>query len=52
VFQTLMAMPPREIARWCGYAFLLLAPGSFVILPVLWLARHVALKARGVTQAD
>jgi hypothetical protein len=33
------ASPPRELAKWCTYALLLLAPGSFVILPVLWLYR-------------
>jgi len=37
--------PPREIARWGVYALLLLAPGSFVVLPLLWLARTWASRA-------
>ena len=30
---------PHGIGRWCLYASILLAPGSFVILPVMWLLR-------------
>ena len=26
-------------AKWCAYALLLLAPGSFLVLPVLWAVR-------------
>jgi hypothetical protein len=37
------------ITKWCLGALLLLAPGSFVILPLLWLARQFA--ARGTTLA-
>jgi len=33
-------VPLREIAKWCAYALVLLAPGSFVFLPVMWLVRH------------
>jgi len=32
----------RGIAKWCACALLLLAPGSFVVLPVLWFARYWA----------
>jgi|InoplaM3SPM_1038593.scaffolds.fasta_scaffold318539_1 hypothetical protein len=31
---------PRDYARWGAYALLLLAPGSFVTLPVAWLIRR------------
>src|SRR5262245_43891923 len=30
----------RAIAKWCACALLLLAPGSFVVLPLLWVARQ------------
>ena len=33
--------PPRGLAKWLGYGLVLLAPGSFVILPALWLARLI-----------
>jgi len=39
MFRTRTASRPREIAKWCVYALVLLAPGSFVVLPVLWLIR-------------
>ena len=35
----LTASSPRELTKWCAYALLLLAPGSFLVLPVLWLVR-------------
>jgi len=35
----IMAAPPRKLAKWCAYALVLLAPGSFVVLPVLCLVR-------------
>ena len=35
----------RGIAKWCACALILLAPGSFVVLPLLWLARHWAARA-------
>lgn len=31
---------PREMTKWGAYVLLLLAPGSFVALPVLWLVRR------------
>jgi hypothetical protein len=30
----------RELRKWCLYALVLLAPGSFVILPVVWCVRR------------
>ena len=35
---------PRELAKWCAYTLVLLAPGSFIVLPLLWLYRQVALQ--------
>jgi hypothetical protein len=35
----LMRSPPRELTKWCAYAVLLLVPGSFLVLPMLWLVR-------------
>jgi hypothetical protein len=40
VFNSLMAIPPREWAKWCAYALVLLTPGSFVIVPLFCLVRH------------
>jgi hypothetical protein len=40
MFRPLAAPSPREVMKWCAYAVLLLTPGSFVVLPVLWLVRR------------
>jgi hypothetical protein len=40
MFRTVTAPSPRELTKWCVYALVLLAPGSFVVLPVLWLVRR------------
>jgi hypothetical protein len=40
MLDTLSAASSREIGKWCVYALVLLAPGSFVLLPLLWFARH------------
>ena len=37
----------RAIAKWGACALVLLAPGSFVILPLLWIARRWAARAAG-----
>src|SRR5687768_6651353 len=37
---------PSELAKWCAYALLLLTPGSFFVLPVLWLIRRMPLRPR------
>jgi len=34
---------PRALAKWCACALVLLLPGSFVVLPLLWLYRRCAL---------
>ena len=30
----------QQLGKWCVYGLLLLAPGSFLVLPVLWLVRQ------------
>jgi hypothetical protein len=40
MFNATKAIPPREMAKWCAYTLVLLAPGSFVVLPLLWLGRR------------
>jgi hypothetical protein len=42
----LFAAVPPEVAKWCAFALILLAPGSFIVLPVLWLARRVGWQRR------
>jgi hypothetical protein len=32
-------MKNLSLPKWCAYALVLLAPGSFVVLPLLWLIR-------------
>ena len=35
-------LPPRTLAKWCAYALVLLLPGSFIVLAVLWFYRRCA----------
>jgi len=35
----------HKLGRWCAYALLLVAPGSFVVLPALWLVRSLTVQA-------
>ena len=37
----------HELGKWCAYILVLLAPGSFVVLPMLWIFRHRALWSSG-----
>lgn len=37
---------PTQFGKWCAYALVLLAPGSFVILAVFWLVRLLGLRLR------
>jgi hypothetical protein len=41
---------PPKLRQWVTYALILLAPGSFIILPAWWLVRRVVVAAR--TQSD
>lgn len=38
---SLMSTPPQTLAKWGGWAVVALMPGSFVVLPLLWLARQL-----------
>ena len=44
MFRALTAATPRDFAKWGAYAVLLLAPGSFFVLPILWLVRQGRMK--------
>ena len=35
----LKASLPHNLGKWCAYAVILLVPGSFIVLPVMWLVR-------------
>jgi hypothetical protein len=35
-----VAPSTARLGKWCACVLLLLAPGSFVILPIVWLARR------------
>jgi hypothetical protein len=50
MFELAKTAQVRGVAKWCACALLLLAPGSFVVLPLLWLARHWT--ARGAAFAN
>jgi len=39
MFRSLTAASPRNVGKWCACALLLLAPGSFIVLLALWIAR-------------
>ena len=45
MFRRLMTSSPREFGKYCAYALILLAPGSFVVFPVMWLLKLVAVQA-------
>jgi len=45
MFRHLIASSPRELGKWCAYALMLLAPGSFIVLPVLWLVTLFGVQA-------
>ena len=49
MFRSIKSAPASEWAKWCACALILLAPGSFVIVPLAWLARQWA--ARGLARA-
>ena len=38
MFRRLMTSPPRSLEAWLAYALILVTPGSFIVVPVLWLA--------------
>ena len=46
MFTSAKAIPASELAKWCACAVVLLAPGSFVVLPLVWLSRRWLSRAR------
>ncbi len=36
----------RQVGKWCAYVLILLTPGTFVILPALWLIRRFVSPSR------
>ncbi len=44
MLRRLIASSPHELGKWCAYAVILLVPGTFVVLPVMWLIRLVVRK--------
>jgi hypothetical protein len=40
MFRALTPSSPRELTKWCAYAAVLLLPGSFIVLPAVWLIRR------------
>jgi hypothetical protein len=40
MFGAARTVEARGIAKWCACGLILLAPGSFIVLPLLWLARQ------------
>jgi len=46
MFRFLTSASPLELRKWGTYALLLLAPGSFVLLPAYWLLRRLAVRTQ------
>jgi hypothetical protein len=44
MIRRLIAATPRELVKCCAYALILLTPGSFVVLPLLWLIRQFGVR--------
>ena len=49
MFDITRSAQASALAKWLACALILLAPGSFVVLPLMWLARQWA--ARGTALA-
>jgi hypothetical protein len=45
MFRRLTAISPSEFRKWCGFALMLLVPGSFVAFAVLWIVRQLGVQA-------
>ena len=39
MFRSLLPSSPRGLGAWLAYAVILVTPGSFILLPLLWLGR-------------
>ena len=42
VLNAITVRPSRDLVKWCACALALLMPGSFVVLPLFLLGRHLA----------
>jgi hypothetical protein len=40
IASSLSNLSVRQVAKWCGCVLVLLTPGTFVIIPALWLIRR------------
>ena len=38
--QPSQVLSPGRLGKWCAIAVILATPGSFIVLPALWLARN------------
>lgn len=47
MIRSLLALSPREFAKWCAYILVLLAPGSFIVIAAWSLVRLVAAPREG-----
>ena len=41
MFRSLMTSSPRSLEAWLACALILVTPGSFIVLPLLWLASRL-----------
>ena len=48
MFRSLAAASRLDLRKWGTYALILLAPGSFVLLPAYWLFRRLAPRANNL----
>ena len=46
MFRQLTAGPALAASKWGAYTLVLLLPGSFLVLPLLWLAKHLCVRSR------
>ena len=47
MFEVFTSMQLRELAKLCAVSLAMLMPGSFLVLPLLWLGRRFARRAEG-----
>ena len=41
----LIAGSPRPVVKWVAWAVVALMPGSFMVIPVIWIARQIRAQA-------
>ena len=52
MFRSLTSPSNLELRKWGAYALLLLAPGSFVLLPAYWIVRRLTVAPRPGKASD